>query len=327
MRHYVTLFMLLFGAIFLSACTSDAGKANEAELTVYTSIYPIQYAVERIGGDTILAKTVYPPGVDAHTYEPSSRDMTDIADSDAFIYLGMGMESFAESAAKALDSEENGPLLLEIGENESLFEAMSHDEDHEEDAHAHGDEDEDDQHGHDHDHGDYDPHIWIDPVRMVDVSSMIKDALIKLNPDQKTLYEDNFQALKNDLIALDETFQEKLHKKDRNEIIVAHAAYGYWESRYHLKQIPISGLSPSQEPSQKQLISVIEQAKEHDINYIIFEQNATNRVSEIIQEDIGAEALVIHNLSVLTEEDIEHDRDYLTIMKDNLNVLHTALSD
>nr|WP_307479900.1 zinc ABC transporter substrate-binding protein [Cytobacillus purgationiresistens] len=37
-------------------------------------------------------------------------------------------------------------------------------------------------------------------------------------------------------------------------MIVPHAAFGYWEERYGVKQIAISGLSSEEEPSQKELI-------------------------------------------------------------------------
>ncbi len=75
--------------------------------------------VERIGGETVYAESVYPPGVDAHTYEPAAREMTAIADGDAFIYLGAGLEGFAETAADALASQDI--KLVEIGTNEELF--------------------------------------------------------------------------------------------------------------------------------------------------------------------------------------------------------------
>ena len=43
------------------------------------------------------------------------------------------------------------------------------------------------------------------------------------------------------------------------EILVSHAAYGYWEQRYGLKQIPIAGISASDEPSQKRLLTLQKQ--------------------------------------------------------------------
>ncbi|WP_249871553.1 metal ABC transporter substrate-binding protein, partial [Oceanobacillus saliphilus] len=123
MKFIQVLIILCFTALIIVGCSSteeDSTNAKESDkLTVYTSVYPLQYAVEQIGGDTVAVKTVYPPGADAHTYEPTSKDMTAIAESDAFIYIGSGMEGFASSAANALVNQ--NVKLIEIGQYEELF--------------------------------------------------------------------------------------------------------------------------------------------------------------------------------------------------------------
>ena len=127
------------------------------------------------------------------------------------------------------------------------------------------------------------------------------------------------------LDTLNEQFTEVINEAENKDIIVSHAAYGYWESRYGLEQISVSGLSTSSEPSQKDLEKIIETAKEKNINYIFFEQNVSSKITEIVQNEIGAEALVLHNLSTRTDEDIKKNRDYFTIMEDNLQSLKTGL--
>ncbi|RDW18675.1 adhesin [Oceanobacillus arenosus] len=309
MKSLYKMMTLLFIGLIATGCTAanDTTSSDTDKLMVYTTIYPIQYAVEQIGGDTITTETVYPPGVDAHTYEPTSKDMTKIAKSDAFIYLGAGMESFAETTAKALAKQD--VTLVEIGEHEALFNSPDTTE------HLHDDA---------HNHGDHDPHIWLDPLRMIDIASIIKDELITLNPDEEATYTANFATLKKSLLQLDQQFVDTLATKENKSILVSHAAFGYWEERYGIKQISINGISSSSEPSQKELTEIIDQAKEYELDYIIFEQNSSNRVSEVIQNEIGAEALTIHNLSVLTDEDITNDEDYLSLMTYNLGILDKA---
>ncbi|MFC4023750.1 metal ABC transporter solute-binding protein, Zn/Mn family [Oceanobacillus longus] len=337
MRNLKTITLLLSLLIIVAGCSSadEVNSKQEDHLQIYTSIYPIQYALERIGGETVSAKTVYPPGVDAHTYEPTSKDMTSIADSSAFFYMGAGMEGFAETAADALVSQDVS--LIEIGVHDELFHSdFEAEQDHETETDEHGHESGEGEHDHEaevedeheeseshdgHTHGDHDPHIWIDPLRMIEMAEIIKEELIKLNPDEKTLYNENFTALETELQSLDKRFTEVLSAKDDKHILVAHAAYGYWEERYGIEQIAVNGLSSSSEPSQKDLTNIIDQAKEYDLNYIIFEQNSSNNVSEIIQEEIGADSLIIHNLSVLTEEDVNNKEDYFSLMEQNLEVL------
>ncbi|WP_276202668.1 metal ABC transporter solute-binding protein, Zn/Mn family [Oceanobacillus caeni] len=226
------------------------------------------------------------------------------------------MEAFAETAADALGNQD--VALIELGKHEELFHV---EESEERDEHAEQNEDHDGHH-----HGDHDPHIWIDPIRMLEMSNIIKQELINLNPEQESLYNKNFAKLEEDLLELDQDFKNTLKDKQNNKILVTHAAYGYWKERYGIQQIAINGLSSSSEPSQKELTNIINQAKKSKLKYIIFEQNSSNRLSEVIQQEIGAETAVIHNLAVLTDEDIRNHEDYLTLMKKNLATLNQVTS-
>src|SRR5699024_3046981 len=210
---------------FMVGCQSPAEKDNNHDdIHIYTSIYPIKFIIEGLVGDFAHVQTVYTPGVDAYTYEPSTKDMIDISSSIAFIYLGAGMESFAETTVEALASSD--VEFIEIGEHEELF------------AHA----DDHDHHDHDgHDHGDLDPHIWFDPERMIQVSELMKEEMIHLFPEETTTIEENYAQMKESFNALDKQYADSLLPKKNKKMIVSHAAYGYWEERYGIEQIPISG--------------------------------------------------------------------------------------
>ena len=83
-------------------------------------------------------------------------------------------------------------------------------------------------------------------------------------PENEEQFVQNYDALVQKLDTLNNDFSEVISQAKQPEIIVSHAAYGYWESRYGLKQISISGLSSSNEPSQKELESIVSTAKEHN---------------------------------------------------------------
>lgn len=305
MSRKITIFFV-FILFFIGVGCSQSNNTNtdqDQKLTIYTSIYPIQYITEQIAGENAEVNTVYPPGVDAHSYEPTTKEIMNIANADSFIFLGAGMEGFAETAAESLKSHD--VLFIELGEHKSLFNQSNHDHDS-------------------HDHGGLDPHIWLDPLRMIEMSTIIKDELVELTPELQDEYEENTSELIAELTELDEVFNNTLESKTQKDIIVSHAAYGYWEERYGIEQIAISGLMSGNEPSQKELTEIVEKAKAKNLKYVIYEQNSSDRVSKIIQDHIGADALSIHNLEVLTEEDIANNENYLTLMRSNLDVLDKA---
>ncbi|MEK3889674.1 metal ABC transporter solute-binding protein, Zn/Mn family [Bacillus sp. FSL K6-3431] len=341
----ITVFLLMLVAGCQNSQMEKEGEEGQGEkLNVYTTVYPLQFITKQIGGDSVDVKTIYPPGSDEHTYEPSQRDMINLADSDLFLYIGLGLESFVGKAESTLKNEH--VTLAPVGEDLLVTEEVAH-EDHnhgeeEADSHAeatheehnHGEE-EADNHAeatheeHDnqgHDHGDVDPHVWIDPVLMKELASNVLVSMTEKMPEQKQAFEKNYQSLAKELDKLDVQFKEIAENAKRKKIIVPHAAYGYWELRYGIEQIAISGLSSANEPSQKKLQSIIDVIKEEQVPYILFEQNSHSKLADVVRKETKVEALHIHNLAVLTEKDIKNKDDYLTLMERNLKVLEKALN-
>ncbi|MEN2465656.1 zinc ABC transporter substrate-binding protein [Ornithinibacillus sp. JPR2-1] len=318
--------------LLLAACNTNDENASSAAgvqntddtLTIFTSIYPLEDFAKKIGGEHVQVNTLIPPGADSHTFEPTSKDILDIAKADAFIFNGLGMESYAEKVKETLKNED--VVFVEAAEG---MEAIPHDHEHhgeEADSHGHdGDEHQDSEHDDGHHHGDQDPHVWIDPNQAIVLAEHIKNTLVDLKPEAREAFEENYETLKQDLEALDEEFHQLVDSKENPEMIVSHAAYGYWEKSYGIKSIPIAGLSSSQEPSQSELTKLIQVAKEKDLKYVIFEQNITPKVAKVIQDEIGAEPLYLHNISTLTDEDIANEEDYFSLMERNLETLDKAL--
>lgn len=333
-------------ALALAGCGAgeETNTTDASKTTVYTTVYPLQYFTEQIGGDLVEVKTIYPPGADEHSYEPSQKDMMNLADSDLFFYVGLGLEGFVEKATTTLENEH--VTMVPVGESihfeESSTETTeSHDHEDESadsaDTHDHEDESTDsaDTHDHEdestgsgdsHDHGDIDPHVWLDPLYSIEMAEAIKNELVQKLPEDEEELEANFNKLEKELQELHQEFLSATSDVEHKEFLVSHAAFGYWEQRYGLEQISVAGLSSSNEPSQKELETIIETANEHEIHYIFFEQNVSSKLTEIVQNEIGAESLTLHNLSVLNEDDIEKGRDYFSIMRDNIEALQTSFT-
>ncbi len=314
--------------MLIAGCSPDGTEAEKeqgSQLKIYTSIYPLQYFVERIGGEHVDVQSIIPPGADGHTYEPTTKELIKIAESDMLIYNGAGFEGFIDKAKKSLDQQDVVFVMAsEQIHSEKEGEDAHHDEEDSEGEDAHHDEE--DHEGEEHNHEGEDPHFWLDPVQAIQMADTIKHEIIELRPEWKDEFEANFGSLKSDLQELDGQFEKVAKEAERKEFIVAHSAYGKWEERYGLKQISISGLSPSHEPTQKEAQKIIDYAREHDVRYIIFEKNYTSNVAEMIRKEVDAEVLYLSNLESLTEEQLDAGEDYMSIMEENIRTLKKALN-
>ncbi|WP_246941474.1 metal ABC transporter solute-binding protein, Zn/Mn family [Bacillus pinisoli] len=358
MKQLSLYFMLIIAlSLALVGCNQQAQdettELTEDKLTIYTTIYPLEFFASQIGGNHVEVENIVPPGADGHTYEPTAKTMVKIAEADAFIYSGSGIEGFADAIKDAMKNED--VRMVEAAHDIELIahgveeekghddhaaheEEEAHDDhaEHEEEAHddhaEHEEEETHDDHAEHadeeaHDHGNLDPHVWLDPLLAIQLSENILNVLVELKPESKDEFQKNFDQLKVELEKLNQEFTEAITQSTKKEILVAHAAYGYWEARYGIEQISVSGLSPTNEPSQQELTNIIETAKEHDINYVLFEQNVSTKIADIVKKEIKAEALTLHNLETLTENDLTANEDYFTMMRKNLETLKTALNN
>ncbi|MFJ7936342.1 metal ABC transporter solute-binding protein, Zn/Mn family [Sporosarcina sp. NPDC096371] len=318
MNKKIIVIISLLTMLLLAACgnkdvTKEQVAIEDGKLSVYTTVYPLQYFTERIGGEHVDVKSIYPPGADEHTFDPTQKDMIALADSDLFFYIGLGLEGFVEKAEKTLKNEHVNMIATAEGISEEMLE----------EGHDHEDE------GHDeegHNHGALDPHVWISPKLSVELATSIKNELIEKAPDMKDEFEKNFEQLNKDLVELDAKFQEMASNAPSKTFFVSHAAFGYIADPYGLEQVAIAGLNSQSEPSQKQLATLVQQAKEQNVHYILFEQNVSSKPTEVVRKEIGAEALTLHNLGVLTVDDIKNNEDYLSLMERNIETLRKALS-
>lgn len=313
--------------LVLAGCGSDSstGKGYESEsaaektLTVKTTVYPLAYFTERIGGDSVSVSSIYPPGADSHTFDPTQKDMISLAESNLFIYTGLGLEGFVNKAEKTLS-----------GEDVRLVAAAEHISD-DQLLHGHGHEEgqghDEEGAGHEgHDHTGVDPHVWLSPVLADRMALSVKEALSKELPGKKEEFEQRYKELSAELKDLDAEFRDMAESAESKTFFVSHAAFGYIAKEYGLEQVSIAGLNPQSEPSQKELAQIVDHAREKHVTTIFFEQNITSKLTQVIVNELGAKSDVLHNLSVLSQEDIEKGEDYFSLMERNIERLSNGLN-
>jgi zinc transport system substrate-binding protein len=280
-------------------------------LKVYTSFYPYYDFAKNVGGDNIQMNAIVPDGTEPHSFEPSPKTIAELEKADVFIYNGLDMEPWLDKVLHLLEGNDiyivdasNAVELINYGEED-------HDDDHDED-----DIDE---------HGEYDPHIWVDPINVIYISEEIKEAFVEVDPSNKGAYEERFNNFKGKLEKLDEAFKEGLKDATERKIIVSHSAFGYLAKRYDIEEISVAGISPSAEPSPKRLAELTKIANENKIDYIFFEALANVKTAEVLANEANLEVLTLYNAEGLTEEQKSSGEDYISLMYKNLETLKKAL--
>lgn len=295
-------------SILLTGC-AEKKEAGGDKLRVMTSFYPVYDFTLKVGGDKVNVKNMVPAGTEPHEWEPGTRDIASLEESNVFIYSGAGMEHWTEGVLKSLNNKDL--VVVEASSGITLKEGHEEEEGHKDEE--------------DHDHGEFDPHVWLDPKNAKSLMENIKEGLVKADPKNKSYYEANYQIYAEKLDKLDQSYQDTLTPLPNKSIVVSHEAYGYLCAAYGLTQVGIEGLTPDSEPDPARMAEVIDFVRENKVKTIFFEGLVSPKVAETIAKETGAKTQVLSPIEGLRDEELKAGEDYFSVMEKNLAALKEAL--
>ncbi|WP_055071451.1 metal ABC transporter substrate-binding protein [Clostridium massiliamazoniense] len=309
---------IFFGAIVIATLlgvmvgcnkTEKVSKENDNKIEVMTSIYPIGEFAKVIGGDKVNVRTMVPSGAEPHDFEPKAKDIVKLNESDLFIYNGLQMENWVD---KVIKSVENKNLVIVNSSKNANVIANTEDE-HEDEEEGHGGNL--DHSGHN--HGQEDPHIWLGLDEATKQCALIRDALIKVDPNNKAYYEENYNKFATELKNLKEEYKEKFASKDKKDFITGHAAFAYLCRDFGLEQRSLEGVFGEGEVTPKHLKNLVEYCKANNIKTVFMPETASEKLSQTLANEVGAKVVKISSL-----ETNSSGKDYLNTMKDNLEAIY-----
>jgi zinc transport system substrate-binding protein len=275
-------------------------KADNPLLTetvsVVTTIYPLQDFARQVGGDYVEVSNVVPAGGEPHDFEPTPRQVVELQNADVVIFIGAGLDAWAETAAA--EAGANGAQVLKI---EDVVDMVASEED------------------------GLDPHVWLDLALAQDIATAMAESLGAADPEHASEYAAHAAAYVQKLKNLDTAYTEGLRGCELNDIIVSHDAFSYPARRYGFTLHPISGLSPEAEPSVRDLSNLAKTAQDLGVTTIFFETLVSPKLAETLAAEVGAQTAVLNPLEGLSAAEVAAGKDYISVMEDNLQALRTAL--
>jgi zinc transport system substrate-binding protein len=195
----------------------------------------------------------------------------------------------------------------------------SHDEEH-------GNESSD-EHGHAH-QAEADPHFWLDPMRAKQAVSNIRQEFVDLDSANADAYATNADQYRSRLEDLDSTIQSALNNRSKNVVFVAgHNAFGYLGERYGFEAETLTGLSPDDQPTPKDIERAQEIINEHGLEYVLADPLESQRAAQqLVAETSAREVLPLTPIPGQTQEWANKGWGYVEIMEQiNLPTLKQAL--
>lgn len=254
-KTYSFISSLLLLIPFSSVFAAD----NIKELTVFTSILPQQYFVEKISGDKVNVEILVSPGKSPATYEPTPQQIMGLGNADVLFTIGVPFEkAFIPTIEKAL------PKLKVVDTSKGIQKRMLDGKNVK------------------------DPHIWLSPRLVKIQAKTIYQTLVNLDTKNADNYKRGYQDLVKELDDVDAKLKNALVAYKGKTMFVFHPAFGYFADDYGLKQVAIE--TNGKEPAPAKLEEIIEHAKAEDVHIIFvqpeFSKNAANSIAQAIDGSV-----------------------------------------
>ena len=266
-KSTIILSILSFLTLFTSA---------NADIKVVASIKPIHslasYLMDGIAKPNLIVDGYASPH--GFALKPSHAKM--LQNADIVFWVGEDLENFLEKPLSSIAKKAEKIELLEVkGLVKLKFRERNIFDDHEDhDDHAKKEDGHDDHDGHEgHNHGEFDPHIWLDPINAKVILFEMSKHLIENDPSNETAYRANLSKAYKEIDKLTKDVTAELNESTAS--IVFHDAYQYFEKRFNVNILGAFTVNTDVMPGAEQL-KEIREVIEHDKVACVFSEPQFN---------------------------------------------------
>ena len=280
----------------------------KADVKVVASIKPIHsmasYIMDGVGSPGLIVDGYNSP----HSFQLKPSHAKMLEQADIIFWIGEDLENFLEKPLATIAKKAEKIELLEIKDikklkfrERNIFEEHEGHDDHGDDAKK----EEHDDHGHDakkeehddhegHGHGEYDPHIWLDPINAKVILNEITEHLIENDSKNASTYKSN---LAKALAKIDKLIIDVITETNTDlSYVVFHDAYQYYENRFNVNILGAMTVNPDVMPGAEQIHEIHEVIEHDNVSCILSEPQFNPDIIKSIAKDTSVKTGVLDPL-------------------------------
>ncbi|NTW91717.1 MAG: zinc ABC transporter substrate-binding protein, partial [Erysipelotrichaceae bacterium] len=223
---------LILSSIVLILSTLSGCKLSVLNVGVTT--YPIQYLVNRIAQDKVnVIQFSVGPTITRTQIRDDYKDVLETTDVVFHFgklepYLAVYLTEFQNSSAQLIDLTSNAGVykfqrytVTQVSDRQVTLEDTYYNSNLFNDINVY----------------DKDPMLWLDPITMISMAGTVKVWLVEKFPEERNLFNTNYELLKEELARMDADYQE-LWKQDISFVSVT-PSFGNWQKAYGIQVYPL----------------------------------------------------------------------------------------
>jgi len=146
-------------------------------------------------------------------------------------------------------------------------------------------------------HDEYcrDPHTWLSPAMLKIEARNVAEGLCRIDAEHANDYRRNLAALLDRIDATHRRIAKTLAPYRGRSFYIFHPSFGYFADAYGLKEESIQ--SGGQQPSAKQLRSLMEKARSEGVTTIFIQPQFSPQSAETVARQLGGRVVTINDLA------------------------------
>lgn len=279
------LLLILIIPFFTSGCTNDSMD----DIEIIVTNYPNEFIVRSLYGNHSTITSIYPDGVDIDNYKISNKQKKEYSKKDLFVYNGL-IQKERQLALELLAINHD----LKIIDTAYVLET------------------------------DYSPEeLWLNPSSLLMMSQNVRLSLSEYASSAylKKDVDEAYDELKINLSEIDAEYRLAVDSTDNKTIVVSNSALKY------LEKFGLSVICVDDDASQKTMADAEYLADIGAISYIIqFKGEELGENAKYLLNNYSSlKTIEIHKLNNISDEERSEKEDYISIMKDNLELIKKEL--
>jgi zinc transport system substrate-binding protein len=274
---------------FIACNNTNKSEKQSGKDVVTVSILPEKTFVHKIAGEDFDVNVLIPPGASPASYTLLPSQLKDISKSS--IWFRMGYIGFEHSWKDKIAQANEEMKVVNVAEGLDLIASEIV------------------QHG-DHVHIDgVDPHVWLSPTLVKQISKRILDELTILKPEKAADYKANYMRFVKECDELNIELMNKLKPYKGRKFIVFHPSLSYYAREYGLEQFSLE--SGGKEPTPQHLKMVVDMAKKEDIKVIYIQSEFDREHARVFADEIEGKIVEVWPLNPEWKDNLLNMTDIL----------------
>ena len=272
----------------------------ETQPTVFVSNYPLEYFVQRIAGDKVDLLSFYKQVEEPTAWEPGEEEINALQQADLVLLNGASFEPWS----MMLSLPQSKLVTTTAAVEDQLL------EEEQTVSHSHGPEGE-------HEHTISAHTTWLNLQIANAQAKSVLEALSRLQPENQSSYEANFEALSKQLMAMDEMLKSTAQSWQDARVVYSQPVFQYFQKAYGIKGSSLQWAADSI-PDKKQWHDFRHEKGHHSFKYMVWETQPISETVDQLKKN-GVETVIFNPCTFPPD-----DGDFISEMEANIKRLQYA---